>query len=209
MLRRNLLALSLSALATRLSAQDLCKDCPNLSPDNPWKELEDGNGRFRGTPQNRQDKCRIRCTAAVQRPFAIILACADSRVPPEVLFDQRIGELFVVRVAGNVASDEAIGSIEYILKQPQPPKLLVVLGHGDCGAVSSAIKAGSVDAMIPSVLNRIYPAIQGITDVEKAIRANVALTVRVLPRYSPVIRNSRIAIVGAYYSVKDGTVSKV
>ena len=110
-----MLAISLSAAASRLLAQGQCNSCPDRSPADPWRELEDGNRRFvEGKPADRKDKCRLACTSTGQRPFAIVLTCADSRVAPEVAFDQRIGDLFVVRVAGNVATDEAIGSIEML-----------------------------------------------------------------------------------------------
>jgi carbonic anhydrase len=199
--------------ASRIAAQQgPCDSCPNLAPSDPWKELEEGNRRFLdGKPADRKDKCRLACTSGVQKPFAVVLTCADSRVAPEVLFDQRIGDLFVVRVAGNVATDEAVGSIEYAVEHLHTPGLIVVLGHEKCGAVDAVLQGEPAAGMVPSVLNRIYPATQGLAkeDLDKAIRANVALTSRVLPRYSAVIRGHRTPVVGAYYSIQTGRVTRV
>jgi len=209
-----MLAISLSTAASRLFAQGQCNLCPDRTPADPWKELEDGNRRFvDGKPANRQDQCRLACTSGSngQKPFAVVLTCADSRVAPEFAFDQRIGDIFVVRVAGNVATDEAIGSIEYAVEHLHTPKLIVVLGHEKCGAVDAALHAESAEGLVPSVLNRIYPAIQdlGTDDLDKAIRANINLTAKTLPRYSHAIRGSGVPIVGADYSVRTGRVTKV
>jgi carbonic anhydrase len=212
MLRRSMLAVSLSAAASHLFGQGSCDACPDRAPADPWKELEDGNRRFvDGKPADRKDKCRLACTSTGQRPFAVVLTCADSRVAPEIAFDQRIGDLFVVRVAGNVATDEAIGSIEYAVEHLHTPRVIVVLGHEKCGAVDAALHAESAEGLVPSILNRIYPAIKdlGSNDLDKAIRANVNLTVKTLPRYSHIIHGKGIPIVGAYYSVQTGRVTKV
>jgi len=223
--------ISIFAIAT-LFAQDPCRDrCPNRKPANAaaaWRELIDGNDRYRRVdnkePADRMDACRRSCTLNKQNPFAIVLSCSDSRVPPEIVFDQRIGDIFVVRVAGNVASDEAIGSIEYAiahLNEPNPPRLLVVLGHEKCGAVESAMKLAPRYApphdMIPSILNRIFPAIRGQNldpnkpdDVTKAVRLNVDLTAELLAAYSPVIRKALtdgLRIQRAYYSLDSGAVT--
>jgi len=208
-MKKQLLIAILSAAT--LFAQDPCVRCPNRKPANAaaaWKELIDGNDRYRRVdgkqPADRTDACRRSCTLARQNPFAIVLSCSDSRVPPEIVFDQRIGDIFVVRVAGNVASDEAVGSIEYAiahLNKPDPPRILVVLGHEKCGAVETAMKLAPkyppAHDMIPSILNRIFPAIRGqnldpnkADDVTKAVRLNVDLTAEVLAAYSPVIRNA-------------------
>ncbi len=212
MLRRNMLALSMSAAASRLFAQTPCSSCPDRTPADAWKELDDGNRRFvEGKLADRKDKCRLACTSTRQEPFAVVLTCADSRVAPEIAFDQRIGDLFVVRVAGNVATDEAIGSIEYAVEHLHTPKVIVVLGHEKCGAVDAAMHAESAGGLVPSILNRIYPAVKdlGSSDLEKGIRANVSLTAKTLSRYSHVIRSAGIPIVGAYYSIQSGRVTKV
>jgi carbonic anhydrase len=214
MLRRDLFGMLFAGAASRLLAQnaDPCTSCQNISPSDPWKALEEGNRRFLdGKLDDRKDKCRLACTSGTQKPFAVVLTCADSRVAPEVLFDQRIGDLFVVRVAGNVATDEAVGSIEYAVDHLHTPTMIVVLGHEKCGAVDAVLQGEPAPGMVPSVLNRIYPAVQGIgkEDLDKAIRANVALTARVLPRYSAVIRSHKTPVVGAVYSVQTGRVTRV
>jgi carbonic anhydrase len=128
-----------------------CAACPSPNPATAaaaWQELIKGNDHFRGFCEKgpcpvapRRNACRRSCTSKDQSPFAIVLSCADSRVLPEVLFDQGLSDLFVVRVAGNIATTEAKGSIEYALTNFKPtPKLLVVLGHEDCGAAKTAIQ---------------------------------------------------------------------
>ncbi len=202
-------------------AQDTCAQCPNLSPSDSWAELAAGNGRFvSGDLQPRADACRRACTMDTQKPYAIALTCSDSRVPPEIAFDQRIGDLFVVRVAGNVASDEAIGSIEYALEHLKTPKIIVVLGHERCGAVEAALSRQPAHDLVPSILNRIFPAISGIaadipeeSRLAEAVQRNVRYTVKLLPAYSAVIRHAvtdlHIPIQGAYYSVTSGRITKV
>jgi carbonic anhydrase len=202
-------------------AQEPCSQCPNLSPSDPWAELAAGNERFvHGALKPRADGCRRDCTKDTQKPYAIALSCSDSRVPPEIAFDQRIGDLFVVRVAGNVATDEAIGSIEYALDHLKTPKLILVLGHERCGAVEAALARQPTHDLVPSILNRIFPAIDGIpangpeeSRLADAVERNVRYTVHLLPAYSAVIRHAvtdlHVAIQGAYYSVSSGKVVKV
>jgi carbonic anhydrase len=148
-----------------------------------------------------------------------------------MIFDQRIGDIFVVRVAGNVASDEAVGSIEYALKHLTIPrsaanagsddlpssKIVVVLGHQDCGAVKAALDPNAAHDMIPSILNRIYPAVRNLKPdpkdpavVDAAVRANIDLAAQTLPRYSPVVRDALqqgVSIQGAYFSFANGRVT--
>ncbi|MGO9232124.1 MAG: carbonic anhydrase [Bryobacteraceae bacterium] len=202
-------------------AQDACTQCPNLAPSDSWAELAGGNSRFvSGNLKPREDACRRACTKDTQKPYAIVLSCSDSRVPPEIAFDQRIGDLFVVRVAGNVATDEAIGSIEYAIEHIKTPKIIVVLGHERCGAVEAALALQPAHDLVPSILNRVFPAISGIDPnipedarLNEAVRRNVRYNVKLLPTYSAVIRHAvtdlHIPIQGAYYSVTSGKVTKV
>jgi carbonic anhydrase len=180
-----------------------------------------GNDRFvSGDLKPRADACRRTCTKDTQKPYAIVLSCSDSRVPPEIAYDQRIGDLFVVRVAGNVASDEAIGSIEYAIDHLKTPKIIVVLGHERCGAVEAALSLKPAHDLVPSVLNRIFPAIIGIaanipdeSRLAEAVQRNVRYSVKLLPIYSAVIRHAvtdlHIPIQGAYYSITSGRITKV
>lgn len=220
MSHRILLPFALIYFSALTLAQDVCSQCPNLSPPNPLAELTAGNTRFvSGNLKPRQDACRRSCTKDSQKPYGIVLSCSDSRVPPEIAFDQRIGDLFVVRVAGNVASDEAVGSIEYALDHIKTPKIIVVLGHERCGAVEAALALQPAHDLVPSILNRIFPAIAALppgnanSRLDEAIEQNVRYNVKLLPTYSPVIHHAvadlHIPIQGAYYSVTTGRVRMI
>src|SRR5258706_2666547 len=207
--------LALAAMAAAPSfSQDGCAQCPNLAPSNAWAELEAGNARFvSGKLKPRADACRLACTKDSQKPYGVILTCADSRVPPEIAFDQRIGDLFVVRVAGNVATDEAVGSIEYAIEHLKSPKIVVVLGHEKCGAVEAALARKPAGDLVPSILNRIFPALTGATDLADAVHRNVRFQAKLMETYSPVINHAvnegHLPIQRAHYSVSTGKVTKV
>lgn len=149
-----------------------------------------------------------------QRPFAVIVACSDSRVPPEIVFDQSLGDLFVVRVAGNIVDDFAIGSIEYGVSI-LGANLVLVLGHSNCGAVSAALKGMKFDNHIQEVVNAIQPAIvatKGESEdlLEKAIKANVTIVEEKLKSSKPLLANliekGTLHILGAYYHLESGKV---
>src|SRR5205814_6637151 len=121
-------------------------------------ELKAGNARFvRGESQLRDLPQARQALAAGQHPAAIILCCSDSRVPPELVFDQTLGRLFVVRAAGNVVDPALLGSIEYAVEH-LGARLLVVLGHSSCGAVDAALKGGSASPNLRALVERIAPA---------------------------------------------------
>ncbi len=154
-----------------------------------------------------------------QMPFAVVLGCADSRVPPEVLFDQRLGDLFVVRVAGNVADDVALGSIEYAVEHFHPA-LVLVLGHEKCGAVAATLEALAAHAepagFVGSIVARIMPAAgrargEGSGALQSAVRENVVDVVRFIRSQSAVTataeRGGALRIAGATYSLSDGRVT--
>lgn len=150
-----------------------------------------------------------------QHPHAELLSCADSRVPPEIIFDQGLGDLFVVRVAGNVATDTEIGSLEYGAEHLHIP-LLVVLGHESCGAVTAAVQGGRADGHIAALLNLIKPAVdqsRGLTGdpVANAVRANVQLVVQQLRSSTPVlselVAHGKLKVVGGIYSLETGEVT--
>lgn len=149
-----------------------------------------------------------------QTPFAIILACSDSRVPPEIIFDQTLGALFVIRVAGNVVDDFALGSIEYGASV-LGAELILVLGHAGCGAVDAALKGLTFDNHIQEVLTAIQPAVratQGEADhlLEKTIKANVKNVEKQLRNSRPVLaqllEEQKLQIFGAYYHLESGQV---
>src|SRR5215831_4811304 len=150
-----------------------------------------------------------------QHPHAEILSCADSRVPPEIIFDQGLGDLFVVRVAGNVATDTEIGSLEYGAEHLHIP-LLVVLGHESCGAVTAAVQPGEAEGHIKALVDLIKPAVeksrgQPGDPVNNAVRANVQLVVQQLRTSTPVlaelVAQGKLKIVGGVYSLKSGQVT--
>ena len=150
-----------------------------------------------------------------QHPHAEILSCADSRVPPEILFDQGLGDLFVVRVAGNVATDTEIGSLEYGAEHLHIP-LLVVLGHEGCGAVTAAVQPGEAEGHIKALVDLIKPAVEKSRGepgdaVNNAVRANVQLVVQQLRASTPVlselVAHGKLKIVGGVYSLQTGKVT--
>lgn len=179
--------------------------------------LVEGNARFVSghTQHPHQAPERRAKVANSQHPFAVILGCADSRTSPELLFDQGLGDLFVVREAGNVVDDHAIGSIEYGVEHLHAP-LVVVLGHERCGAVVAArdVVAAKVRAEghIESLVAAIRPAVEATAgqDVDATCKANVRNIVNALRISEPVLRHmvesGAIKVVGAYYDLDTGVV---
>ncbi len=156
--------------------------------------------------------------AQEQHPFAIVLGCSDSRVPPEIIFDEGLGDLFVIRQAGHVADDDTIGSIEYAAEHLHVP-LVVVLGHESCGAVTAALGAvlhdEPIEGHVLRIVDDISPAIHEVREVQQnqldaAIRANVRAVVRKLTESGPVlrslIRKQKLRVVGSYYNLHSGAV---
>ena len=190
-----------------------------VSPDKALKQLIEGNKRFveekRAAPN--QSRLRLQETAVAQYPFASILGCADSRVPAEIVFDQGLGDLFVVRVAGNVSSQTAIGSLEFSTAV-LGSQLIVVLGHAKCGAVIAAIKNEPLPGRIGVFVEEIKPAVETARyktgDVEKnSIIANVQYQVKKLAESSTIIgglvKEGKLKIVGGLYDLASGKVTLV
>lgn len=196
------------------------------SADEVLKDLLDGNARFVSgkTESPRRAPRDFSLLSEVQLPEAIIIACADSRVPPEILFDQGVGDLFVVRVAGNIVSGAGAvvkGSIEYAVAE-LGCKLIMVLGHSNCGAVKAAVKhindqdplPGAIDEMVKLIQPAVGRAKQRQGDiVENAIRENVLLGVERLKGLEPIIKEpvtaGRLKVVGATYDLASGRVRLV
>ena len=187
-------------------------------PKNPLERLKQGNERYVTSNTVCHDDWTAKRSAltANQAPFAIVVSCSDSRVPPEIIFDQTLGALFVVRVAGNIVDDFAIGSIEYGVKV-LGANLIVVLGHSNCGAVEAALKNLKFDNHIQSVLDAIQPAVNetkngngGGNLLEKTIKANVKNVKETLKKSKPVLaqafENGTLQIVGGYYDLDSGKV---
>lgn len=191
-------------------------DRKTVSADEALKKLMDGNRRF--VQQKRvypgQSRSRLQETATSQFPFAAILGCADSRVPDEIIFDQGIGDIFVVRVAGNVATPEVIGSLEYSTAL-LGSQLIMVLGHERCGAVTAAVKEEEVPGIISSFVEEIKPAVKRVRNqsgdpVENSVVSNIKYQVELLAKNSTVfkdlIQQGKLKIVGARYDLDIGEV---
>jgi len=185
-----------------------------LGPDEALKQLMEGNARYAGGKLGSfQEDLQIlkQRTAEKQEPFAAVLSCADSRVPVEIAFDQTIGHVFVVRVAGNVVTPEIIGSLEYGVAV-LGTRVVMVLGHGSCGAVSAAISAKEVPGQISTLYRHIRPAVdQAGSDLDAAVRANARIHGRLLQDSSPVIagavKQGKLKVVAAYYDLATGVVT--
>jgi carbonic anhydrase len=200
-----------------------------MNPSQAWAALRDGNGRFvRGEMQHpSQDAGQRAKVAAAQYPFAVIFGCSDSRVAAELVFDQGLGDIFVVRTAGHVVDTTVIGSIEYGV-EIAGAVLVVVLGHDRCGAVEAAnhsLVTGEmppgfvravVDRVIPSIVTRPADRTDGevqIADRQVLLREHVRNTVHMLHGYSAslaaAVAQGRCAIVGAEYALAEGRVEIV
>ncbi|WP_017315342.1 carbonic anhydrase [Mastigocladopsis repens] len=188
----------------------------SLSPDAALQKLMEGNQRFIQHQSQHPDQSqgRLQEVAQAQHPFATILSCADSRVPAEIIFDYGIGDIFDVRIAGNIATPEAIGSIEYAVALLDTP-LLMVLGHERCGAVTAAVQNKALLGEIGSFVKAIKPAVEQVKDqsgdaVENAVVANVYYQIERLKR-SPLLterlQSDKLKIVGGRYDLDTGRVT--
>ena len=207
----------------RAGQKDAGKTGPVLSPDEALKELMEGNERFvKGQTKNpRRSPEEFSALAAAQYPEAIIVSCADSRVAPELLFDVGVGDIFVVRIAGNVIGGTGVtvkGSIEYAVAELNVP-LIVVLGHSGCGAVKSAMKHLDEKDSLPGAINGLVelvkPAVaksKGMPGdpLENAIKMNVQLGVEKLNKLEPIIapkvKDGKLKVVGGVYDLRNGEV---
>lgn len=184
-----------------------------MSIDQTLQRLEDGNARFVADKLDGklQDSARRDALTGGQQPYAIVLSCADSRVVPEFAFDTGLGELFVIRVAGNVANVSSVASIEYAVANLKT-KVIVVLGHEACGAVTAAIAGGDNGPNLNTLLGYIQPAKEKAAsqDVNDVVRANAAHVAGDLVSKSEIIRNAveagELKIVPAFYALDSGAV---
>ncbi len=181
--------------------------------------LVEGNNRFiQNFKSQRNLKEQVTQTSEGQYPFAVILSCIDSRVPPELVFDQGIGDIFSVRVAGNIVNEDVLGSMEYACKVAGS-KLLVVLGHTKCGAVTAACKNVEL-GNITTLLKKIKPAVTLVKSkkgelndkaIEEVSITNVKISMDRIREESPILAkmesNGEINIVGAIYNVSTGAVN--
>jgi len=190
-----------------------------VSPDQAKQKLVDGNHRFVNENYGAKDLSsnrRMTLLKEGQFPFAAVLTCSDSRVPPEILFDQALGDIFVIRTAGNVLDDVSMGSVEYAVDHLHTP-LVVVLGHENCGAVIATVEGGDPPGSIGAITAMIAPSVQKVQSMgiagkelcEMAADVNVGATLSDL-RTSPVIKEKidkgEVALVGAKYLLSSGEV---
>jgi carbonic anhydrase len=194
---------------------------PYKSPQVALQKLKEGNARFvEGKSTQKDYKAQVQETSKGQYPFAIILSCIDSRNPSEIIFDQGIGDIFNVRIAGNISAPEVLGSLEFACKVAGS-KLILVMGHSNCGAIRGAcdnVKLGNLTGL----LSRILPAVESIDEkgdrssentdfVEKVSRKNVLLTMENIKNESSILKemidNGEIMMVGAMYNLETGIVT--
>lgn len=213
----------LRAIRRGASMEDIAELRPNrvTTPQDAIQALEDGNTRFFSGQARRPDISANERRAQIigQTPFAAVLACSDSRVPVELVFDQGLGDLFVVRVAGNVVGETGLGTLEYAIRHLQV-HLVLVLGHEGCGAVAAALLPQAEIDQEPEHLRRliaqIQPSVQDLPSIRdkkarmrEAVISNVRLQVHRL-REQPVIREAeasgRIRVIGGYYEIGSGAV---
>ncbi|MBI3855189.1 MAG: carbonic anhydrase [Planctomycetes bacterium] len=184
-----------------------------------WDGLQEGNRRYRegSSLHPRQDRARRKEVASGQHPKAAVLTCSDSRVSPEIAFDQGIGDLFVIRVIGNVVCPETLASIEYAVEH-LGVKLVLVLGHERCGAVEAALKGEAHEGHLNEMLRRVTVKTSGYpgtspTPLEGAVRANVKAVVEQLrastPILEPRVRKGEIHVVGARLGLESGLIEAV
>ncbi len=203
-------------------------DPNSLSPSACLARLKAGNSRFREAERAHAPHTWSETHATqAQNPFAIVLGCSDSRTPVEILFDQGFGDLFVVRIAGNIAAPSGVGSVEFAASL-FGTRLVVVMGHTQCGAISATIEAietglGPESKNIRSITDRIAPHLLGLVALaggkpemraallREAMRANIRASVNHLRHGSPLIEDlvsaGRVAVVGAEYELETGQVN--
>ena len=182
-----------------------------LTPDSALQELMEGNQRFAAgrLTAHEQDLAILKSNAIdKQEPFAALLSCADSRVPVELVFDQSIGHLFVTRIAGNIVTPEVIASLEYGVTL-LGTRVILVMGHSNCGAVKATIQAKEVPGQISSLYPHIQPAVsQAGPDIEATTKANAKIQAALLREASTVIasfaKQGMLKVVAGYYDIASG-----
>jgi carbonic anhydrase len=189
----------------------------SMTPDEALQQLMEGNKRYASGSflHPDQDPAHRIELAEAQHPFAVVLSCSDSRVPPEIIFDQGLGDLYVIRVAGHIVGENVLGSIEHAVEQ-LGVRLVMVLGHKNCGAVTAAVQGGEAAGHIGSLVKAIRPAVEKVKRqptslLENAIRANVQTAVSLIRVSQPLLANkvmgNDLKVVGAYYDLSSGAVS--
>lgn len=207
---------ALLALAVFVTASETDS---TITSDAALQKLMEGNARFLSENSTHPHQSAAERRAELQtsqHPIAVLVGCSDSRVPPEIVFDQGLGDIFVVRTAGEVIDNASLGSIEYAVEHLSVP-LIVVMGHDSCGAVEAAVDGGEAPGQIASLIKAIKPAVDEARKMGKegqllneSININVANVVRKLSTAEPIIseyvKNGKLKIVGARYYLGSGAV---
>src|SRR6476620_12432027 len=219
MRRRTLMSkILILVVCLAFSARSNADESTNIGADEALSQLLNGNKQFVAgkslEPHGAALIERRHALAKDQKPFAVIVSCSDSRVPPELVFDVSLGVIFLVRTAGEVVDDVVVGSIEYALEH-LGTRLIVVLGHQRCGAVSAAVSGATETGDIPDVLKAILPAVEETKNqpgdrIDNAVRANAREIAKRLQSIGPIIaprvQSGEVKIVAAYYSLDTGEI---
>ena len=212
-----LLLVSVLVLATVLAGASGQQPVRVASADQALARLMEGNKRYVRHKEQHPDEsmARRKELETGQHPFAVILGCADSRVPPELLFDQGLGDLFVIRVAGNLVDDDVLGSIEYAVEHLDT-KLIMVLGHEKCGAVSAAVEGGDVPGHLKALVEAIQPSVDATRNdpgdrVHNCVIANARRVAGQIRASEPVLKEAvdkgGLKVVAADYALDSGKVN--
>ncbi len=211
-------ALILAAIATTLAIARVASAAEHgagVAPGEALRMILEGNQRFVAGKMERpnQTPARRDQIAKGQHPFAAVLACSDSRTAPEILLDRGLGDIFVVRVAGNVADQVVIDSLDYSVAH-LGVRLVMILGHRRCGAVIAAVEGHEAEGDVGPMLSELRPAVKAAKKmpgdpIENAVRANVELVVANLAKskeLSPMVKSGELEIVGAIYDLDGGKI---
>ncbi len=176
------------------------------------EKLKEGNKRFiEGRLKNKDFKSKRLELLEGQHPETIVLACSDSRVTPEYIFDANLGEIFVIETAGNIIDDIALGSIEYAVAHIKETNILMVLGHTHCGAVTATWNNAKEEGALKKIIDKIKPAVKDAKDLNDAIKRNVFLTIQEIREKSEIIKKAeeegKIKIIPALYDMETGEVN--
>ena len=178
----------------------------NITPNAALQLLKEGNERFvMGSLSNKDSYAADRERLSEgQQPFAVVLCCSDSRVAPEILFDQKLGDLFVIRNAGNVVNGHVLGSIEYAVEHLATP-LVVVMGHSSCGAVTATCQGGALPGHILDLAKRIRPAISTKCNIDDNARRHTQRMARLIGK-DFTVHHAGAQVAAAFYDIRSGIV---
>ena len=184
----------------------ILKVMEKTNAEKAMKALKEGNARFvSGALTSKNDYAEIReSLAESQHPFAVVLCCSDSRVSPEIIFDQNLGDLFVIRNAGNVVDRIVLGSVEYAVEHLGSP-LVVVLGHSSCGAVTATCQGGELQGHIADIVRRIRESVGTVCSIDDIARRHARRMARLIEE-NPIVKHEKANVVAALYDIRSGMV---